>query len=75
MKNRFFTKSDVRLEVELKKERKKAACIFKDYFTLACLFQSAPSPLNSQECINKQTNKQKDYVQSIPYMERPPHSG
>lgn len=75
MKNRFFTKSDVRLELELKKERKKTACIFKDYFTLACLFQSAPSPLNSQECINKQTNKQKDYVQSIPYMERPPHSG
>lgn len=78
MKNRFvcfLPKAMWGLKLSSKKREKKTTCIFKDYFTLACLFQSAPYPLNSQECINKQTNKQKDYVQSIPYMERHPHSG
>lgn len=51
----FLPKAMWGLKLSSKKREKKTACIFKDYFTLACLFQSAPSPLNSQECINKQT--------------------
>lgn len=60
MKNRFvcfLPKAMWGLKLSSKKREKKTTCIFKDYFTLACLFQSAPYPLNSQECINKQTNK------------------
>lgn len=48
------------------------SCINK--YTVVCLFQSARSA-SLPKRINKQTNKQEDYVRSLPDMERPPQGG